>query len=72
MAIKATDITTITTAKARVTPTISATRPLSWAWCFAFSNAAFAVELTGFCTFSEPGSKVVGLKSLSSTLGPKQ
>ena len=69
MKMKATDMVTITAAKAKVTPTISATRPFSAALCRSSSSLVVAVELA--CFFSSVGgTEVVDLRSLSSGLGP--
>lgn len=68
MRMKATDMVTITAAKAKVTPMISATRPFS-AFCRASSGLAVAVALANFSS-SIVGTEVVDLRSLSSGLEP--
>ena len=70
MIINATDITTMTTAKPKVTPIISATLPFSIEVCSAFRNSASAVNSAEFVS---PGvdAVVVCLNSLSSGLIPE-
>ena len=69
MRMKATDMVTITEAKAKVTPMISATRPFSAAFCRASSGLVVAVELATWFS-SVVGTEVVDLRSLSSGLAP--
>lgn len=70
MTMKATDMITITAAKAKVTPMISAIRPFSIAFCRASTSLAVAVELASFSSLSIMGTGVVDLNSLSSGLVP--
>ena len=69
MKMKATDIVTITAAKARVTPMISATRPFSTAFSRASSCLVVAVESASFSS-SVVGTEVVDLSNLYSGLEP--
>ena len=67
--MKKTDMMTITAAKAKVTPMISAARPFSIAFCCASTSLAVEVELVSFSS-SILGTEVVDLRSLSSGLEP--
>ena len=70
MIINATDITTMTTAKPKVTPIISATLPFSIEVCSAFLNSACAVNSAEFFSLGIDA-EVVCLNSLSSGLMPE-
>ena len=70
MIINATDITTMTTAKPKVTPIISATLPFSIEVCSAFLNSACAVNSAEFFSLGVDA-VVVCLNSLSSGLMPE-
>ena len=52
MTMKTTDMTAITAAKPKVTPTISATRTFSIAFCRASTSLAVGVELESFSSSS--------------------
>lgn len=70
MIINATDITTMTTAKPKVTPIISATLPFSIEFCSAFRSSASVVNSAEFFSLGVDG-VVVCLNSLSSGLMPE-
>lgn len=70
MIINATDITTMTTAKPKVTPIISATLPFSIEVCSAFRNSASAVNSAEFFSLGVDA-VVVCFNSLSSGLMPE-
>ena len=70
MIINATDITTMTTAKPKVTPIISATLPFSIEVCSVFCNSASAVNSIEFFSLGVDA-VVVCLNSLSSGVMPE-
>lgn len=70
MIINATDITTMITAKPKVTPIISATLPFSVEVCSAFRTSASAVNSAEFFSLGVDA-VVVCLNSLSSGLMPE-
>ena len=70
MTMKTTDMTAITAANPKVTPTISATRTFSIAFCRASTSLAVGVELDSFSSSSVLWTEAVDLRSLSSGLEP--